>query len=219
MHGFAPGRPPMLPFALLAAFLAADPPVAAAVAPPTAERVLGELVHARGQLAFAACGGDAAPAYGLRGGRDAAGIVARLNGGADGSVFIDADVAREADGRWRIERVRRAYRRGPRCTEDLGEFIWRGVALDGAWTLNVSRRYVALRRAGLAPLFVRYQPFQAGADGALVFSGRSGEVPLEVVMLPRRCEAGGGAAISDWSVAVVAAGQRSEGCAWGGEPR
>lgn len=205
--------------ALLAVLLAADAPAVGTPAPEPAARMRGELVRARDQLAFAACGGDAAAAHGARGALDAAGIVGSLNGGADGSVFIDADVAREADGRWRIERVRRAYRRGPRCAEDLGEFIWRGAAADGAWTLNVSRRYVAFRREGRAPLFARYQPFLATGDGNWAFAGRAGEVPLEVVMQPRRCVAADGSAITDWAVTVVAEGQRSEGCGWGGEPR
>lgn len=184
-----------------------------------ASRVRGELALARGALGFAACDGEAGLVRDARAAGEAAALVARLHGGADGSLFIDADIAREADGRWRIDRIRRAYHEGPRCAEDLGEFVWRAADAGGAWTLSVSRRYVTLRRPGARALFFRYQPFTAADEGAWTFSGRAGPDAIHVVMRPRRCEAGAARQVTDWAVEFSIAGARFEGCAWAGEPR
>lgn len=202
---------------LLPLFLSA--PAAAETPPAPATRLRGELALARGTLGFAACDGEFGPVRDVRAAGEAAALVARLNGGADGSLFIDADIAREAEGRWRIDRIRRAYHEGPRCAEDLGEFVWRAADAGGAWTLSVSRRYVTLRRPGQRALFFRYQPFSAADAGAWTYSGRSGPDAIHVVMRPRRCEASAARQVTDWAVEFSIAGARFEGCAWGGEPR
>jgi uncharacterized membrane protein len=201
-------------FSLSLAAATADAPPAAPAA-----RLRGELALARGALGFAPCDGQAGAVVDGRAAGEAARLVPQLNGGADGSVFIDADIAQEADGRWRIDRVRRAYRDGPRCAEDLGEFVWRAADAAGAWTLSVSRRYLTLRRAGQPALFFRYQPFTAAEQGAWTYAGRSGTHAIHVVMYPRRCESPGALHVTDWAVVFSIAGSRFEGCAWTGEPR
>lgn len=217
------GRDPnaMAPILLLSLWLPgmADAPPAAVPAVSGTTRMLGELALARGALAFAPCGAEAAPARGAGAAAGAAAVVAALNGGADGSVFADADVVREADGRWRIDRVRRAYRRGLRCGEDLGEFVWRGAAHDAGWTFNVSRRYVALRRPGEPALFFRYRPFEQAADGSWRFTAPATDARFEAILRAERCATPDGTSLSDWSLTVTLDGETSAGCAWGGEPR
>ena len=208
----------MTTFPLLLSLSLAAPAATEPALAPTA-RLRGELALARGALGFAACEGEAAPVRDARAAGEAAALVARLHGGADGSLFIDADIAREADGRWRIDRIRRAYHEGPRCAEDLGEFVWRAADAGGAWTLSVSRRYVTLRRPDARPLFFRYQPFAAAGDGAWTYSGRAGPDAIHVVMRPRRCEDASARRVTDWKVEFSLAGMRFEGCAWAGEPR
>lgn len=208
----------MTPFPLLLPLLLAAPDAAEAPLAPSS-RLRGELALAQGALGFAACDGEAGPVVDARAAGEAAGLVARLHGGADGSLFIDADIAREADGRWRIDRIRRAYHEGPRCAEDLGEFVWRAADAGGAWTLSVSRRYVTLRRPGARALFFRYQPFTAADEGAWTYSGRAGPDAIHVVMRPRRCDASAARQVTDWAVEFSIAGTRFEGCAWAGEPR
>jgi len=181
------------------------------------QRALGELALARGDLAFAACAGDAAAVRDTPAARAAADLVARLHGGADGSVAADADMVREADGRWRIERLRRVERDGPRCTEDLGEFVWR--AAGGDWTLSVSRRYLTLRRAQAPALFFRYRPFEPADGLAWTYSGRAGTDAIHVVLRPRRCEDPVARRATDWAIEFTIGGLRYAGCAWAGEPR
>lgn len=206
---------------LLLALLSSWPAVADTAPTPAAaaSRTLGELAIAGGALGFAPCTGEAAPARGVGAARDAASLVAALNRGADGSAFVDVDAARDGDGHWRIERVRRAYRRGPRCGEDLGEFVWRGTLADGQWTFNVSRRYVVVRGPGARPAFFRYLPFSAGADGALRFAAQADGRTVEATLRAQRCRAGDGDSVSDWSLQVALDGATYAGCAWGGEPR
>lgn len=214
----APMSKTVLLLALLSSWpLVADPGPAPAAAAPV--RMLGELALARGTLGFAPCMGEAAPARAVGAAREAATQVAALNRGADGSVFVDVDAMRDADGAWRIERVRRAYRRGPRCSEDLGEFVWRGTLADGRWTFNVSRRYVVVRPPDARAAFFRYQPFVATADGALRFAAQADGRMIEATLRAQRCRVVGGEAVSDWSVQVVLDGATHLGCAWAGEPR
>lgn len=194
------------------------PGAAAAPAVEPAGRRLGELVLARGQLAFAPCRGVVAAAHGVAAGGEAAALVARLNGGADGSVFLDADIGRDADGRWRIERIRRAYRDGPRCLEDLGEFVWRASAGDDSWTLSSSRRYVSVRRAGQPALFFRYRPFAPAGDGQWTFAARTGDTSINVVLRGKRCFDEPARRLTDWSVRFTLGGTEYTGCAWSGEP-
>jgi uncharacterized membrane protein len=196
----------------------AAPAAGAAPAAEAAGRRLGELVLARGQLAFAPCRGVVATAHGVGAGVEAASLVARFNGGADGSVFLDADVGRDADGRWRIERIRRAYRDGPRCLEDLGEFVWRASADDGSWTLSSSRRYISVRRAGQPALFFRYRPFAPAGDGQWTFAGRTDGTSINVVLRGKRCVDEPARRLTDWSVRFTLGGTEYTGCAWSGEP-
>jgi uncharacterized membrane protein len=182
-----------------------------------ASRRLGELVLARGQLAFAPCRGVVAPAHAIGAGAEAAQLVARLNGGADGSVFLDADIGREPDGQWRIERIRRAYRDGPRCLEDLGEFVWRATATDGSWTMSSSRRYISVRRQGQPPLFFRYRPFEAAGDGQWTFSAQAEGASINMVLRGQRCEDEGARRLTDWSLRFTLGGIEYLGCAWSGE--
>lgn len=209
---------PIATILLLALPLAADP-----ASPPrataAATRMLGELALARDALGFAPCGGDAAAAHGAGAASGAAALVAGLNAGADGSVFVDVDAARGPDGAWRIERVRRAYRRGPRCTEDLGEFVWRGELAGDGWTFNASRRYVALRRPGQRALFFRYRPFEQTADGAWRFSAQADGVRIDIGLRGERCRSPDGAALTDWALELTLDGESRQGCAWSGEPR
>jgi uncharacterized membrane protein len=210
---------PSLLFAALCPAIASGTDAPAAATAEPASRRLGELVLARGQLAFAPCRGVVAPAHATGDGAEAAPLVARLNGGADGSVFLDADIGREPDGRWRIERIRRAYRDGPRCLEDLGEFVWRATASDGSWTMSSSRRYVSVRREGQPPLFFRYRPFVSAGDGQWTFSARAEGASINMVLLGRRCEDEFARRVTDWSLRFTLGGIEYVGCAWSGEPR
>lgn len=194
-------------------------PLASGTPSTPSSRTLGELALARGQLGLAPCSGAPAAVLPTHAAGAAAALIARLHGGADGSLFIDADIAREPDGRWRIDRVRRAYREGPRCSEDLGDFVWRAAGDAGRWTVSVSRRYLSLRREGRSPLFFRYRPFEPAGDAAWTYSGRAGPDAIHVVMRPVRCEDADAQRITDWSIEFTLAGTRYSGCAWGGEPR
>jgi uncharacterized membrane protein len=170
-------------------------------------------------LAFASCEGVVAAAHGVGAGAEAAQLVASLNGGADGSVFLDADIGRDADGRWRVERIRRAYREGPRCLEDLGEFVWRASAADGSWTLSSSRRYISVRRDGEQALFFRYRPFLPAGDGQWTFAARADGVPIHIVLGAERCRDQSSRRVTDWSVRFTVGGTEYRGCAWSGELR
>jgi uncharacterized membrane protein len=211
----------LLTLPALSAVVCASDVAPAAGGAPTVEpagRRLGELVLARGQLAFAPCRGVVAAAHGVDAGGEAASLVAMLNGGADGSAFLDADIARDADGRWRIERIRRAYRDGPRCLEDLGEFVWRASAGDDSWALSSSRRYVSVRRAGQPALFFRYRPFAPAGDGQWTFAARTGDTSINVVLRGKRCFDASARRLTDWSVRFTLGGAEYTGCAWSGEP-
>ena len=216
----------ILPLVLLASMAAASPATAAdsAVVPaaplaPSATRMLGELALSRGTLGFAACDGTAGIAYAAPGAGDLALVVSRFNDDSDGVVFLDADLARETDGRWRIDRVHRAYRDGPRCAEDLRDFIWRAIGSDGSWTMEVSRRYVSIRQVGKRPLFFRFRPFVRGADGALRFSAQAEGEQLDLVLHGARCTDGDARRSTPWQIELTLGGTQSTGCAWTGIPR
>ncbi len=216
----------ILPLVLLASMAAASPAAAAdAAAVPAASqassatRLLGELALSRGTLGFAACDGTAGTAYTVPGAGDLAAVVRGFNDGADGVVFLDADLAHEPDGRWRIDRLHRAYRDGPRCAEDLRDFIWRAIGSDGSWTMEVSRRYVGIRQVGKRPLFFRYRPFAPGADGELRFSAQAGGEQLVLVLRGARCVDSAARRSTPWQIEVTLGGAVSAGCAWTGMPR
>lgn len=191
------------------------PPVASGVA---ATRQLGELALAQGRLGFAPCTGEPAAAID-NGGGAIAGLLADLNEAGDGSAFVDADIAREADGRWRVDRIHRAYRNGSRCLEDPSAYVWRASGADGAWTLEVTRRYVTLRRKGHAPTSFRYQPFAVAADGSLRFDASTQPPAIGLRLRHWPCRDPDARLATDWSVVVAIAGQEQSGCAWRGMAR
>lgn len=202
--------------ALLAGGVSASEP---APAPPAGvERRLGELVRAGDALAFAACGDRAAPAVDANPGHALRGLVRELNGGSDGGVFLDADAARGADGSWSIHRVHRAYRQGPRCREDLGDFVLRAAGDGVGWTLEATRRYVTIRRPGQRAAFYRYRPFAAAGGTAWTFSGASEAGPVLVVLRSEPCALAGTGLRSTWSLEFTLGGTRHVGCAWSGRP-
>jgi uncharacterized membrane protein len=209
---------------LLFATAAAAPPAEPLGVPTSAQgvpaiRMLGELALSHGTLGFAACDGEAGVAYGAGIAGDLAAVVGAFNDGADGVVFLDADIAREGDGRWRIDRVHRAYHDGPRCAEDLRDFVWRGIASDGSWTLEVSRRYVSVRPVGKRPQFFRYRPFARGEDGHLRFSAKAEGETLGLVLRGVRCTDDTARRTTPWQIEINLGGIASPGCAWTGMPR
>jgi uncharacterized membrane protein len=203
--------------ALAGLALLAATPVPPAAAPGAAERRLGELVRAGEQLAFAPCGERAAPAVDADPARAIAPLVRQLNGGSDGGVFLDADVTRSAEGGWTINRLHRAYREGPRCREQLGEFVLRAQGDASAWTLEATRRYVTIRRAGQRAAFYRYRPFSA-ADRAWTFNANGEAGPVLVVLRAGECGLQSTGLHSTWSLEFTLAGARHAGCAWSGMP-
>jgi uncharacterized membrane protein len=189
----------------------------ATAAPAAVERRLGELVRAGDALAFASCGESAAAAVDADPVHALAPLVRELNGGSDGGAFLDADMAREPDGRWGIRRLHRIYRDGPRCRERLGEFVLRAAGDAAGWTLEATRRYVTIRRPGQRAAFYRYRPF-AAADRAWTFSASGDAGPVLVVLRAAPCALASTGLRSTWSLEFTLAGTRYIGCAWSGQP-
>jgi uncharacterized membrane protein len=192
----------------------ASPPERPRYSDAPARTLAGELTLARDRFALAPCVGKVAFAHDNTRDLELATLVRERNAGGDGALFIVAAIAQEPDGTWRIDRVRRAYRDGPRCSEALDEFVWRGQGESG-WTLEATSRRVTLRLGDREPLRFPFRPFARDAEGNYVFSGAGDKGAATIVMRPERCVQGD--AMYSYAVRITALGQELTGCAWNGE--
>lgn len=191
------------------------------LAPPApdvpASRRLGDLVLAKGALGFAPCDERVGPVFDGTPGAELASAVRGMQSGQDGAVFVDVEAARGTDGRWRIDRLRRMYRDGPRCRESGQSYVWRAEGNGPAWSLESSPRYLSVRREGRADVDrFRFRPFVRTTDGAWTFSGQADGAAVNVVLRPIRCRAADGLLLTEWSVSLTLRGETLTGCAWNG---
>lgn len=194
-------------------------PVAAQSA-PTAVRVLGELATAKGKLALAPCGQEAAPLNDATPGQMLTRTVYDLNAQRDGAAFVEVDAVRDASGAWQAVRLRRAYQTGPRCQDPVGTYVWRAENTRQGWRFEANRRQVTLRlRDRRVPLFFPYRPFVRDDRGAWSYAAQKPSEALRVSVHPARCAEPGLAGMFEYRIEIALAGRIYQGCAWLGNPR
>lgn len=183
-------------------------------------RTQGELAIAADQLGFAPCKGSAGAAIDATAGGEATALLRELNGGDEGSAFVDVHAAQSTDGTWRIDRLLRAYRDGPRCRDNPRKYVWRAAGTDSPWSMEATPRYVVVRRAaGADPDFYRFRAFTATAGGAWTYSAQNAAAAVNIVLRNTRCRAADGRAVTAWSIELSTRGELLRGCAWNGAPQ
>jgi len=197
-----------------------------AVLPPEAEaardaeRLVGVLARAHGELGFAPCDGVARVAVDATTDGNVAAQLDWLLDGRDGAVRLEADAIAE-DGAWRLTHLRRAGRAEPACPGgDAIDYVWRAVGEAGWQLLATSRSVRVAGVEGLEGRRFRYSPFVAGSDGNYRYVADAGGERLEIVLVPGPCRGiardGHDAVVSDYRAELAWRGRRWSGCAHNG---